>query len=252
MKRFRTVVLAGAREPVSLFGYDGYPSRLVPDGQEVVTLATPADDVPAALEALADELAAPPAAPVPSPPPPTLPTGPLTNESVVAAIAAVQPEGAIIVDEGITATAGYFPVAAAAPRHTYMTITGGSIGFGMPCATGAAVACPGRKVINLQADGSGLYTPQALWTQARERLDVVTVVFANRRYRILEVEAARDGGDYAATPGLFTLTGPAPDWVQLAGGFGVPGVRVETADGLVRELSRALAAPGPRLIEVVM
>jgi acetolactate synthase-1/2/3 large subunit len=252
LKRFRTIILAGAREPVSFFGYDGFPSRLIDPSQEVVTLAKRTDDAATALEALADELGAPPHVDVTLPPRPMSPTGPLTAESIAAAIVAVQPEGAIIVDEGLTTTPGYFPVATAAPPHTYMTITGGSIGFGMPCVTGAAIACPDRKVINLQADGSGLYTPQSLWTQARESLNIVTVIFANRRYRILEIEAARDGGDFSSAARLFSLGDPAPDWVQLAGGFGVPSVRVESADDLVRELSRAVTESGPRLIEVIM
>jgi acetolactate synthase-1/2/3 large subunit len=252
LKPFRAIVLAGACVPVSFFGYAGYPSRLIEPSQMTETLAEPTDDVPTALDALADMLGAP-SAPTTSRAlsRPDLPTGSLTPDSIAAAVAALQPEGAIVVDEGITAGAAYFPAAAGSPRHTYLTITGGSIGFGMPCASGAAVACPDRKVINLQADGSAMYTVQSLWTQAREGLDVTTLVFANRRYRILEIEAARAGDDYGSAARLFELAGPAPDWVRLAGGFGVPAVRVETADDLVRELSRALATAGPRLIEVV-
>jgi acetolactate synthase-1/2/3 large subunit len=255
LRPFRAVVIAGAREPVAFFGYDGFPSRLLTRDQDAAILAAPAEDVPAALEALADELDAPaePTLP-PLPPRPPLPTGALTPDSIAAAVAALQPEGAIIVDEGITTTATTFPVAAGAPRHSYLTITGGSIGYGLPCATGAAVACPDRTVIALQADGSALYTPQALWTQAREGLNVVTLLFANRRYRILEVEAARAGATDFGVPvrGLFGLGEPAVDWVRLAGGFGVPAVRAETADELVRALGRALAAGGPQLIEMVL
>jgi acetolactate synthase-1/2/3 large subunit len=255
LKPFRAVVIAGAREPVAFFGYDGFPSRLLTADQEAAVLASPAEDVPAALEALADELDAPaePTLP-PLPPRPPLPTGALTPDTIAAAVAALQPEGAIIVDEGITTTGTTFPVAAGAPRHSYLTITGGSIGYGPPCATGAAVACPDRTVIALQADGSALYTPQALWTQAREGLNVVTLLFANRRYRILEVEAARAGVTDFGAPvrGLFGLGEPAVDWVRLAGGFGVPAGRAETADELVRALGRALAAGGPQFIEVVL
>ncbi|HEY1380343.1 MAG TPA: acetolactate synthase large subunit [Gemmataceae bacterium] len=254
LKPFRSVVLAGAREPVAFFGYDGFPSRLIDAGQEAITVAAPADDVPTTLEALADELGSPPQADVPAAARrPSPPTGPLTPETIAAALAAIQPEGAIVVDEGITAGVAYFAAAAGALRHSYLTLGGGSIGFGMPCATGAAVACPERKVINLQADGSGLYTAQALWTQAREGLDVTTLVLANRRYRILEIEAARSGEDFGSPARrLFGLAEPAPDWVQLAAGFGVPAARVTTADELVRELGRALAEDGPHLIEAVL
>jgi acetolactate synthase-1/2/3 large subunit len=254
LEPYRAVVLAGAREPVAFFGYDGYPSRLIHPDQSVEVLMSPTADSAAPLEALAEALNAPAGtAGLPTRHQPARPTGPLTPESIAAAVAALQPEGAIVVDEAITASAAYFPAAAGSPRHTYLTITGGSIGFGMPCATGAAVACPDRKVINLQADGSGLYTAQALWTQAREGLDVTTLMFANRRYRILEIEAARAGDEFGpAARRLFDLAGPALDWVKLGGGFGVPGVRVETADELVRELGRALATGGPNLVEVVL
>jgi acetolactate synthase-1/2/3 large subunit len=156
-------------------------------------------------------------------------------------------------DEGATSGLPYFLAAEAAPPHTYLALTGGAIGQGLPCATGAAVACPERQVIALQADGSGMYTVQSLWTQAREGLDVVTLICANRSYRILQVEMGRAG---IAEPGpqarsLTDLTGPAIDWVQLAQGLGVPAVRVETGEALDAELAVAIAEPGPRLIEVV-
>ena len=151
-----------------------------------------------------------------------------------AALARLQPEGAIVVDEGATSGSAYFPAAEAAPPHSYLALTGGAIGQGLPCATGAALACPQRKVISLQADGSGFYTLQALWTQAREQLDVVTLICANRSYRILQIELARAGN---AEPGpqarsLTDLSNPAPDWTALARGFGVPATRAQTAEEL--------------------
>jgi acetolactate synthase-1/2/3 large subunit len=175
----------------------------------------------------------------------------LTPENLAAALAGLQPEGAIVMDEGLTAARAYFSAAANAPRHTYLSLTGGAIGQGLPCATGAALACPDRPVIALQADGSGMYTLQALWTQAREGLDVTTVILANRGYQILAVELARTG-IVEPGPGCRSLTDfdPVPDWTQLARGFGVPAVAVEDAEGLWRELDRALAEPGPHLIEV--
>ena len=148
----------------------------------------------------------------------------------------------------------YFLAAEAAPPHSYLALTGGAIGQGLPCAVGAAVACPERKVIALQADGSGLYTLQALWTQAREGLDVVTVLCANRSYRILQIELARAGVSEPgpAAQSLTDLSKPVIDWVELAQGMGVPAARVETGEALAVELRRAFAEPGPRLLEVVL
>jgi acetolactate synthase-1/2/3 large subunit len=227
----------------------------VREGTAVVELARIDEDVAGALEALADALGAPRRMPARSDPPrPELPRGALDPVSLGAAVAALQPEGAIVMDEGATSGLPYFLAAEAAAPHTYLSLTGGAIGQGLPCATGAAVACPDRRVIALQADGSGLYTLQALWTQARESLDVVTLLCANRRYRILQLELARAG---IAEPGpqarsLTDLSRPVIDWVQIARGFGVPASRAETADALCDQLAAALAASGPHLIECVL
>lgn len=159
-----------------------------------------------------------------------------------------------MVDESATTGLAYFHPAATSPRHTLLTLTGGSIGMGPACAVGAAIACPERPVIDFQGDGGAMYTVQSLWTQAREQLHVVTLVCANRSYRILQVELGRAG---VAQPGpqarsLTDLSGPAIDWVRLAGGMGVPAVRVETAEELAPALRRALAEPGPQLIEMLL
>jgi len=124
--------------------------------------------------------------------------------------------------------------------------------MGLPCATGAAIACPDRKVIALQADGSAMYTLQALWTQGRESLDVTTLLCSNRSYRILQIELQRSGMTQPgpAAQSLTDLASPALDWVMLAQGMGVPAVRVDTADDLVRQLDRALSEPGPHLLEI--
>lgn len=249
------LVLAGARAPVAFFGYEGIPSELANPQGRVVALTGDDDDPVAALEALAEGLgaeASPPA--VEAAPHPGLPDGALDPASLGQALAALQPENAIVMDEGATSGLPYFLAAASAPPHTLLTLTGGAIGQGLPCATGAAVACPDRQVIALQADGSGLYTLQALWTQAREGLDVVTLVCANRSYRILQIEMARAG---IAEPGpaAFALTdlgNPSISWVDLARGFGVPGVRVETCSELIAALRRSFAESGPSLIEVAL
>jgi acetolactate synthase-1/2/3 large subunit len=227
----------------------------VPPDAPVCPLAAPGEDAAGALERLADHLGAPARAPVlaggaaPAPDP-----GPLTPERAVAAVVAAQPEGAVVVDEWLTLSEPYVRAAASAPRHTLLSLTGGAIGWGVSAATGAALGAPGRPVLCLEADGSGMYAPQALWTQARERLDVTTVVAANGAYRILQVELARAGvpapGPRAAA--LTDLGSPPLDWVALAAAMGVPAERATTSEELEGALARALAAPGPHLVEAVL
>lgn len=250
-------VLAGAGEPVAFFGYSGQRSRLLPDGARRLTLAGPPDDVEAALEAVAEEVGGPvQSQPLAQPGVPLqLPSGSILDANVLGqAVAALQPEGAIVVNEGATSGLPWAAASAGAPPHTVLGLTGGAIGQGLPCAVGAAVACPDRRVIALQADGSGMYTLQALWTMAREALDVTVVVCANRAYRILQYELFRAGvgepGPNAAS--LTDLHRPTLDWVALGRGMGVPAARAESADALVGELQRALATPGPALIEAVL
>jgi len=252
--RFESLVLAGAPSPVAFFGYPNLPSSLVPESCAPLLLAEPREDVAAALEALADALGAGRLASVANMLPPALATGHLDAARLGAALASAQPEGAIVVDEGLTSALPWTLASLGAAPHTLLSLTGGAIGQGLPCATGAAIACPDRPVIALQADGSGLYTLQSLWTQAHEGLNVTTVVCANRSYRILRIELARAG---IAQPGpkALALTGfeqPAPDWVALGRGFGVPAERVETAEALRSALLRALDEPGPHLIEAVL
>lgn len=250
------LVLAGAPEPVAFFGYPGMPSRLTPPGCRLELLANPEEDVEAALQELADALEAPAAGPALafSRPPPAPPQGRLTPEAVGAVLALGQPEGAIVVDESATTGLAYFYPAATSPRHTLLTLTGGAIGMGPACAVGAAIACPDRPVLNFQGDGGAMYTLQALWTQAREQLHVVTLLCANRRYRVLQVELERAG---VSPPGpqaraLTDLSGPALDWTKLAQGMGVPASRVDSAEGLRQALGRALAEAGPHLIEMLL
>jgi acetolactate synthase-1/2/3 large subunit len=173
--------------------------------------------------------------------------------ALAATVAALQPEGAIVVDEAISSRAEYYELAAASPPHTLLGLPGGAIGQGLPLATGAALAAPGRRVIAVVGDGSALYTIQALWTQARERLDVTTIICSNRSYAVLRRELARGGfpdpGPRAAS--LLDLD-PALDWPALAGSFGVPATRAETTGELAVALRRSLGTDGPHLIEAVM
>jgi acetolactate synthase-1/2/3 large subunit len=183
-----------------------------------------------------------------------VPQGSLDAGVVGTVLSLLQPEGAIIVDESATSGLGYFQAAAAAPSHSLLTLTGGSIGMGPACATGAAIACPDRTVINFQGDGGAMYTVQSLWTQAREELHVVTLVCANRSYKILQIESSRAGVS-APRPQALSLTEldrPRLDWVQIAQGMGVPASRADSAEALQRALSGAIAEAGPHLIEVVL
>jgi acetolactate synthase-1/2/3 large subunit len=251
------LVLVGARSPVSFFAYPGQAGVLVPNGCDVVDLVPAGYNAAIALARLADAVDAPAAGaagPVGAAAErPERPTGALTAESLARAIGAVLPDGVIVSDEANTAGLYVTGATAGAARHDWLTLTGGAIGQGMPVATGAAVACPDRPVLNLEADGSAMYTVQSLWTQAREGLDVTTVVFNNRSYAILNLELGRVG---AATDGhaadLFDLSRPPIDFVALARGMGVDGVRAETADEVVDALDRAFAEPGPHLIDAIL
>jgi acetolactate synthase-1/2/3 large subunit len=249
------LVLAGARSPVSFFAYPGRATGdLVPEGTAVTELASPEQDATAALEDLAAALGAPALGDVPRPQPQPAGTGPLSVQNLGATIAASLPEQAIVVDEANTSAAGLPRALSAAPRHTLLALTGGAIGFGLPAATGAAVAAPDRPVVCIEADGSALYTIQALWTQAREQLNVTTVLVNNAAYAILRVElqrtAAGPAGPRAAA--LLDLSGPTPDFTHIARGLGVPAERVTTVEELDAALRRAHAEPGPHLIEAIV
>jgi acetolactate synthase I/II/III large subunit len=251
----RHLVVVDTKAPVSFFAYPGKPSYLVPDGCEVHVLANGGGNGAAALAALADAVDAPDDQVTRQPDlRPDPPTGDLTAATVAQAVGALLPEGAIVSDEGNTSGLFAPSFTAGAPRHDWLCLTGGAIGQGMPVATGAAVACPDRQVVNLQADGSALYTVQALWTQAREGLDVVTIVYNNRSYAVLNMELDRVGAEAAGpkAKSLLDLSHPDIDFVPVARGLGVPATRATTADELVDQLGRALAEPGPAVIEAMV
>jgi acetolactate synthase-1/2/3 large subunit len=259
VSRYKVVLFAGAPEPVTFFGYPGVRSRILADEQERIDLCTDRQNVVEALEYLADALGAPSHLTLDDnlltkPERPDIPAGELTAEKACLTLAAMQPENAIIVDESITTGFFYFSPSFVLPAYTLMNVSGGSIGQGMPCATGASIACPDRPVIDLQADGSALYTVQALWTQAREALNITTLICSNRSYRILQMELSRSGiaTNGPNTRALTELTKPPIDWARIAQGFGVPGVTISTVEDLERELGKALIEPGPHLIEMVL
>jgi acetolactate synthase I/II/III large subunit len=248
------LVLAGAKSPVSFFAYPGMPSDLVPAGCGVHVLAEyncAAD----ALVALADQIAPGTVAPLTSAARPRLPTGPLTSASAADVIGALLPERAIVVDESNTSGLLLPQATAGAPAHDWLTLTGGAIGYGIPAAVGAAVAAPDRPVLCLESDGSALYTISGLWTQARENLDVTTVLYDNSAYDILRVELQRVGAGSAPGPkalDLLDLSRPTMDFVKISEGMGVPARRVRTAEEFADALRAAFAEPGPHLIDAVV
>jgi len=256
LKDYDTIILVGARPPVGFFAYPNKPSVLTPEGVHFVELAGVADDIAGALEGLCDATGAHGSEPagVAQPHRPDLPKGPIGASQIAAILGALIPENAIIVDESVTTGREFFPLTAGAPPHAWLNNRGGSIGYGLPVATGAAIACPGQKVVALEGDGSAMYTVQSLWTIARENLDVTVMVFSNRSYKILRGELTNVG---VRNPGpraidMLSLTRPDLDWVAMAKGMGVDGTKVETCEELAKAFEAGLAEDGPYLIEVVL
>jgi acetolactate synthase-1/2/3 large subunit len=255
LEGLKDLILVDSAGPVSFFAYPGHRSYLVPDGCQLHELASPGEDVLASLEALAEAVGASGAKPALQPAArPERPTGRLTAEKVCAAIGAILPEGAIVSDEAVTSGLSLPANTVGAPRHDWLTLTGGAIGQGLPLAVGAAVACPDRPVFALEAEGSSMYTIQALWTMAREQLNITVVIFNNRSYGILNMELARVGADGAGSKARaqLDLSEPDLDVAQIASGFGVPSERAQTCEELISALERVVATPGPHLIEVLV
>lgn len=259
LRGYDHLILVDAKAPVSFFAYPGKDSYLVPKGCEVHVLASATQDPVASLQALSKALGADGLAPaLQAPVRPELPRGKLTAEKVCKAIGHLLPERAIIVDEAQTSGVMLPLFTAGAPRHDVLTLTGGAIGQGLPTAVGAAIACPDRPVLALVGDGSAMYTIQALWTMAREQLNVTTIIFNNRSYAILNVELQRVGatalgggqGDKARSQ--LDISNPSLDFVELARGMGVAASRANTTAELIAALDKALSSPGPHLIEAVV
>jgi acetolactate synthase-1/2/3 large subunit len=249
------LVLVGARAPVSFFAYPGKNSWLVPEGCEVIELAGPDEDIGEALAELSAILGADRDAQT-TPPAPSFqpPTGPLTPIAIGQSLTLLMPDGAILSDEAATCGLGIFPATEQAPRHDWLTLTGGAIGQGLPLSLGASIACPDRKVIALQADGSAMYTIQALWSMARENSDVTVIIMNNRSYAILNIELARVGAGQptAKTLSMLDLSRPDIDWVKISEGMGVPAGRAANAEQFHELLEAALRNRGPRLIEAMV
>ncbi len=255
----RRMVLVGAKAPVGFFAYPGKPSSMLPADCEVLCAARPDEDVVGCLRQLADRLgiAAALGRPVPAAGMVAnarglaLPQGTLSAASIAQSVVAQLPAEAILCDESVSSGRDFFPMSYHAAPHDYLQLTGGAIGLGLPLATGAAIGAPGRRVVTLQADGSAMYTVQALWTQARERLPVVTIIFANKRYNILHGELLQVG---AGVPGpnarrMLDIVDPALDWVRIAEGMGVEAAGAQTSEAFNDLLAGALRSEAPFLIE---
>jgi acetolactate synthase-1/2/3 large subunit len=252
----KRLYMVESQPPVSFFGYPNCPSSMVPEDCRVEVLAPIGADGVGALEALVEACGAADARPVPTPAArPELPVGAaLTPDTIGQTLAALMPEHAILSDEMVSAGEAIGRHLGGSARYDHLPVTGGSIGQGLPVAVGAALACPDRKVIAMEADGSGMYTPQSLWTMARERLDVVTVILANRRYRILDIEMQRTGAGEVgpAANEMIYIGRPTIDWVKISTGMGVRASRATTADEFITEFGEAVGRSGPALIEAVI
>ncbi|MGI9577296.1 MAG: acetolactate synthase large subunit [Microthrixaceae bacterium] len=249
------LILVEAASPVSFFAYPDKASDLVPEGCTVHTLTVPGDDSVGALAELADLVAGDAKPTLVEAFRPDRPTGELNTETVAAALGALLPEGAIVADEGNTTGLFVAGMTAGAPQHDWLCLTGGAIGYGMPVATGAAIAAPGRKVINLESDGSAMYTSQALWTQVRHGLDVTTVILNNSSYAVLNMELNRVGAsaDGEKAREMLDLKGPDLGFIDLAHAMGVEhATRATTAEEFTAQLEAALQIEGPSLVEAVV
>ncbi len=255
---YDSFVLAGAEEPVAFFGYKGGQSFYFNPQQKKIRIDDDKQDTTLALAELADALGAreniDTSSALASYALPEMPTGKLNSQKLGAVIANLQPEGCIIAEEGVTAGAPYYALAQTLKPHSHMSLTGGAIGMGMPLALGASLACPERQVINIEADGSAMYTVQALWSQAHEKTNIITIICSNRKYFTIEFECRRAGitslGEAAAA--LINMDNPPIDWVSLGKSMNIPAVCVSTAEDFAQELKAALGAPGPHLIEAVL
>ncbi len=252
---FEQLILVGASAPVSFFAYPGKKSRLPPGHCKVLTLAGVDQDVLGALEGVAaatgatePAITAPPVQDQPAP------SGILTPLALAQTLGQLMPENAIVSDEAATCGLAMFPATENTPPHDWLTLTGGAIGQGLPLSLGAALACPERKVIALQADGSAMYTIQALWSMARENADVTVVIMNNRSYAILNIELARVGAGQptAKTLSMFDLSKPDINWVDIAQGMGVPATRATSAEEFHQQFAAAMSNHGPQLIEAMV
>lgn len=254
LKEFEQMILIGATQPVAFFAYPGVASLLAQESCEMITLAGVDDDVAAATLAVAERINAPTTFARQPRVVPEIGTGELTPGAIGDVISALLPDNAIVSDEGITCGLDLFLRTQGAAVHDWLAITGGSIGQGLPLSLGASIACPDRKVVAFQADGSAMYTVQALWSMAREQTDITVVLLNNSSYAILNVELERLKTDEptAKTLSMLDLSNPVINWVKIAESMDVPATRADTVSEFAAQFRAAMASTGPRLIEVMV
>ena len=254
LAEYEQMILIGAKRPAAFFAYPGVPSLLAPESCEMYTLAAFDDDIAAATTALADRLDAPHEFPLQERVVPEVSGEDLTPGAIGDVVSSLVPEDAILSDEGITCGLELFLRTQGAPRHDWLAITGGSIGQGLPVSFGAAIACPERKVVALQADGSAMYTAQTLWSMAREDVDLTVVLLNNSSYAVLNVELARLKAETpnAKTLSMLDLSNPVIDWCEISSGMGVAATRAESVSEFQAQFGEAMRTRGPRLIEVMV
>ena len=256
LKDFDSIIIIGARRPVAFFAYPNKPGVLTQESTKFIELASLSDDITSVINELSDKVGISDNKPstVSELKIPDIPSGPINPTSLGMVLGALIPENAIVVDESVTTGREFFYQTAGSHPHTWLNNCGGSIGFGMPVAIGAAVACPDQKVISLEGDGSAMYTVQSLWTMARENLDIVVLIFANQSYKILQGELTNVGVDNPGKSALemLSLKDPSLDWVSVSKGMGVDAVRVDNIEDLVKNFKHGLKDKGPFLIEVMI
>ena len=256
LKDFDNIIIIGARRPVAFFAYPNKPGVLTQETTKFIELASLSDDITSVINELSDKVGISDNKPstVSEFKIPDIPSGPINPTSLGMVLGALIPENAIVVDESVTTGREFFYQTAGSHPHTWLNNCGGSIGFGMPVAIGAAVACPDQKVISLEGDGSAMYTVQSLWTMARENLDIVVLIFANQSYKILQGELTNVGVDNPGKSALemLSLKDPSLDWVSVSKGMGVDAVRVDNLEDLVKNFKHGLKDKGPFLIEVMI
>ena len=256
LKDFDSIIIIGARRPVAFFAYPNKPGVLTQESTKFIELASLSDDITSVINELSDKVGISDNKPstVSEFKIPDIPSGPINPTSLGMVLGALIPENAIVVDESVTTGREFFYQTAGSHPHTWLNNCGGSIGFGMPVAIGAAVACPDKKVISLEGDGSAMYTVQSLWTMARENLDIVVLIFANQSYKILQGELTNVGVDNPGKSALemLSLKDPSLDWVSVSKGMGVDAVRVDNLEDLVKNFKHGLKDKGPFLIEVMI
>ena len=256
LKDFDSIIIIGARRPVAFFAYPNKPGVLTQESTKFIELASLSDDITSVINELSDKVGISDNKPstVSEFKIPDIPSGPINPTSLGMVLGALIPENAIVVDESVTTGREFFYQTAGSHPHTWLNNCGGSIGFGMPVAIGAAVACPDKKVISLEGDGSAMYTVQSLWTMARENLDIVVLIFANQSYKILQGELTNVGVDNPGKSALemLSLKDPSLDWVSVSKGMGVDAVRVDNIEDLVKNFKHGLMEKGPFLIEVMI